>query len=93
LEHTKALQFIYTRLKTPAKMRRRMSINKDGTSRVEMCEDLGNSDRNNMIIQNCRSFVCPLSLKTELVDYRLILVCRKFCCWWKGSSKWIVIVY
>ncbi len=42
-----------------------MSLNKDGTSRVKVCEDLGNSDGNNMITQNCKSFVCPLSLKTE----------------------------
>ncbi len=30
-----------------------------------MCEDIANSDRNNMITQNCKSFVCPLSPKTE----------------------------
>jgi len=51
------------------------------TSRVKMCEDIGNSDRNNIIPQNCKSFVCPLSSENRvLVGCRLIMVCRKLCC-------------
>jgi hypothetical protein len=42
-----------------------LSIKKEGILRVKMCEDIANSDRNNMITQNCKSFVCPLSPKTE----------------------------
>jgi hypothetical protein len=73
-------------------MRRRMSIKKYRISRVKMCEDIGNSDRHNMITQNCKSFICSLSENRVLMGHKFILVCKKLCCWWKGRSKWIVIV-